>query len=575
MAFGAFTELTFNNGGAPAIDEDALNDMQSVLAQTDEELARSGNIKFSEMKEYFYERNTNQFIFFDDYTEWSVNFASTTTISNEIDNNLMDNGAIKVLSTTNSVAYLEIVRSGLSFDFTAFFDGSPSDINDCLNLIFYVSDYSLIAGIFVDIGDDASNHYRLYIPATGDGWNSSYPEKSDFAEVGAPTGWDSVSWIRMAPYCNANSSGEYCYLQSLTLGRKDPIYSGYANPFQKYKGAVTGWVNSFEIINDVCLLYKDRKDSIDRIGWMKVDRGLSETQLKIVSSIINFILKVEIYCKNESNSPSITWFYNSSNYIETYVDGGTLYLDVTEAGVLTTESIALETTLLKDERFYLYVEKNYETIRVILKKDGEIIKILEYETSISADVEGDLYFGKYNTNMFGIITDFEYTTRPVVNLIEENLPRYIRKKEDQSISNNTVVDISGMFSYLKTHKTYRVDVIIVATSSSTAPDFKISWALTDCEMIDGNRHTIGPTLGTLSLVDTNVTMTSTPATTSLGVGVGASAIESYTNEIFYVKTNHGNPSIQLRGAQNTTTGGSPTVVKAMSNMLITEIVPQE
>lgn len=80
-AFGTFTELTFVNGTTPAINADNLNELERVLALTDEELTRSKTICFSDYAELLYNNNTKTIEDFVDFTEWTNGYPSTCTLS--------------------------------------------------------------------------------------------------------------------------------------------------------------------------------------------------------------------------------------------------------------------------------------------------------------------------------------------------------------------------------------------------------------------------------------------------------------------------------------------------------------
>jgi len=55
--FGAWVPATFNNGAAPAIDEDVMNSYEDWIDIADEELRKSQSIKLKDFLTYFWQRN--------------------------------------------------------------------------------------------------------------------------------------------------------------------------------------------------------------------------------------------------------------------------------------------------------------------------------------------------------------------------------------------------------------------------------------------------------------------------------------------------------------------------------------
>lgn len=573
---GKFTPVGYNDGLPPPINADNLNELERVVALCDNELARTEDIDFMHLKEYFYERNTYVFLYFTDYTDWTESAPAQTTLSDEQTNQLIGNDALKINNDLATAGWMSIYQTlSSTADLTAFFDGSASSTSDVILIYFYMSDGAAFSNLEFRFGDDFANSY--WFDASGyidTGWIAIYPRKSDFTALGAPTGWNNIDYIRIAPYVQAGYQNEYIYIQYIMLCRVDAIYSGYANCFQKYFGSVTGWVNRFGVSTDFCSLHRDHQDMIEKIGYMKLDAESDLTQLAIMEDMIYFIGKFEFYCKYAGESASIVWFVSSSVFAETYISSNTFYLDVNEGGGVVSNSVALEVNLIKNERFYIYFEKESQTFRSILKKDGEIIKILEYElTSVSDDQDGNIYLGQHSSISFSLLTDFRIGNKKINDLTNENVPRLVRMYKDQSFVNNTIANVNGLYAYLPTFKFYRIDLFIICSCSSATPDIKISWELTNCVNYT-SRNAIGPPNSTTDVNDTTVRMSEFGMSTEIEYGIEAGADETLIKETVIILCEQLAGKVQIKAAQANTDAGNPTTIESHSFMTITPLNAQ-
>lgn len=569
--FGKFSEITFVDGTSPPINADNLNELERVVALTDSELARSDSVKFSEWSEYFFERNTNVLFYFTDYSSWTNHYPANGSLSDEQSNNLIGNDALK-MEIINAVAgWMSISQTKSTVDLAKFFDGSASTTSDILVIYFYVSDSAAFDDLEFRFGDDFGNSYHLDVGSGfSTGWNAIYPQKSDFNVIGAPTGWNDITYLRIAPHSVAGNVGEYMYFQHLGIIRQDPVYSGYCNPFQKYMGAVTGWENLFAIANDTIIVYRDYQDMIEKIGFMKLDGQADNTELRIYDNILEFISKFEFYCKYAGESASINWYADSNNHAVLYISSDTFYLDVTEGGVLTQTSQALDNSLIKNERFYIYFEKQLDTFRGILIKDGESITILEYETSISADTDGYIFLGQNTSNSYSFLTDFEIGRKPIGKLPRELLPRLVRMQAEQTFTNNTITNVLGLVANLAPNSFYKVDLFVVAACNSATPDIKIAWELTNCQAYT-YRCCQGPPTNTTNVDDTNIRSSEYGITTELSYGCESGGSETFIKETSIILSQYDAGKIQIKAAQNNTDAGNPTTIKSRSYMIITPL----
>lgn len=562
MEFGKFSELTFVNGGAPAINDTNLNEIERVVKLTDDELNRSASVKLNKYLNYFYKRNTKIAINFLYYGDWTNHYPSQVDLSDESDYDLIGDECLKMENILNTAGWMSISATLAStVDLTVFYDGTASTTDDIIAFMFYISDPAAFANFEIRFGDDFSNCYFINLAGTfSAGWNSIFYSKSDFATVGAPTGWDTIDYVRIAPYANAGYISDYIYFQKVALLRQDPSYSGYSNVLQEYMGSVTGWENVFTITSDVMLIYDEYNDRIKRLGIMKIRDDVDYTDLSFYTDVISFISKWEFYCKYAGESACVTWYVDSDNYAAVYITSDTFYLEVVEATVSSNVNVALDISLLKNQRFYFYIEKDYQTFRAILLKDGEKNKILEYETSISASTSGDVYLGRATANGWSILTDCEIGNKAINYLTSEILPKMLRASTQISLANNTLQNIGNMFVYLKPNQMYKIEAYITASCGSTTPDIKIAWD-NDGLSFQSDRFCSGPATNTTTVGATNMKVSAYNPTTQVSYGLDGTTNESYIYETFFVLSGADGAKLQLQAAQVTTDAGNPINVR--------------
>src|SRR4030066_53662 len=505
---GKFTELTFVNGGAPAINETNLNEIERVVELADNEFYRSSDIQFRKYKKYFYQKNGKLIENFDDYTDWTIADAATTSTANDSTNQLMGKSALKIEELDNTAGFCSVSRVLPStLDLSIFNDGSASTTDDCICFVLYVSNSAKWTQIQFRLGDDFGNcYYYNYTGSISTGWNSFWPQKSDFTTIGAPGGWNSIDYIRVGPVTAINSDGEYILMNLIQMVRQDPVYSGYANPFQKYMGAATGWVIVFD------------------------------------------------------------------EYAELYITGNTFSLKVNEGGAATTTSIALTNNLLKNERVEFYFEKNIDTFRGILYKKGEAVKSLEYETSIATDSDGDVMLGQSGNNSYSLLTDFTVSnSMKDLTLETEYTPQIIKKRADETVNNSNVLqNDNDLVARLDPYSIYKIEVVIGCVGI-TAGNFKCAYATTGDVSELTQRVNYGPSAqGTPNTYDTPINAILRNLANEQHYGTdgvyGTSIVESFT-----VKTGPQGGTLQFQWAQVAATVGDLIVYADSSYMVVEKV----
>lgn len=569
--FGNWTPITFINTTPPAIDQDALTDIEDWIDIADEENRKSQTVNFEKIMNYFWQRNIKEIENFSAASEWTAD--ASTTLSDDTTNNVIGSNAVKLLESDNVASWVGMSRNITALDLTKFHDGSASTTADLIMVLFYVTDITKYTLFQIKLGTSNAHNYNYAWNPAGftNGWNVRWIRKSVMTTTGAPS-WNNITYLRVDSYSTINAKNQYFTLQYLQMIRADPDFATYTNAFQEYFGAATGWISKFIVYHDLFSVIYDEK--INRLGTMKlVPEDLYEG-LHIYCSVLSFQGKFEIYSKLAGYTNSIVWMVDATNYIECYVNANTFYLNAVEGGAATPTSIALTNALLLNERVLIGFEKDGDVVRAILSKNGEPIKILEYETSI-AD-EGCLYLGTQGTSAWGLVTDFAVTNNAGnLNIYNEESkgPRLIKLATDQSYANNTITAVADFLIRLKPNKMYKIECHLNAINTgSSTPDLRTDWTYSGITIV-GLRNCFG-TASTSASAEPNVTGTRGSAhqlDTDVHWSIPANETYSVIKEDFIVKTGQSGGYIQLRAAQYNTDGANPTVLKNSSFILVTEV----
>lgn len=579
MAFGSYVPITWVNGGSPPIDADNLNSHESVLSLSDEELRRSKTINFekSRLKDYFWERNTKEIEDFPDYTEWSLSSASTTA-SDDTTNNILNKSSVKFLENDNAAGWIGIYKNIAALDLSIFNDGSASSTSDLIYLFFYITDITKFSTFQFKLGTDNANNYTYAVAAAGfsNGFNYLAVAKSDFTPVGVPPGWNNIKHLRVEATTTINAQNEYITCIYWQMVREDPYYSGYLNALQEYMGSTTGWVNKFTIFIDlVSVVYCDK---IDRLGLMYVKAYVSPTVVLLCKiAYQSFIAQLEQYCKLQNYTLGLCWYNDANNYIRTYIDNGTFYLSATQGGVTTNTTVALTNTLLKGERVLIKFEKDNDTCRSILYKNGEQIHVLEYETTIDTDEEGYIYLCCASTSAYSLITDFaishNYGDLHLHNEWNKG-PRLYQLFSNQTYVNNTLVAIDDFLIKLPANKIFKVDAyFLLRNDGSATPDGKIVWTTSNIEAITMRNIIAGEGVSaSTEPSSSNKTRSSSHGLlTSVRYAIPISTTYSSIRENFLIKTGLEGGYIQPEVAQYNTDGSNPLILSTSSFIIVTEV----
>lgn len=565
MDFGNFTNLTWANGGVPALNQTNLQSAWDLLDDLDQESRRSQTLNFKDQLMLYYETNYKNIQNFTDESEF---LSSGGTQSNDT-NYIMGKNAVK-MAETSATAGWQLLYTSASKDLTLFNDGSSSSTEDCIAFVFYISDIAKVQNVRFRLGNDSSNCYTIIYAAASlvTGWNVVFPQKKDFTASGGTEDWSSIVYLSYDWQSAASSSGAYVTFQYSGLYREDAVSDGYFNFSNEYKGSVTGWVNKYTINNDSYLLYFDEGIRTSKVGIMFVDAQDDEDAITIYEDVSSFIAKVEMHCKKAGYTCSITWKVDANNYAECYISSNTLYLYVYEGGAGTTNSIALSKNLLFDEKLYIEMVKNNDTITCNLYRIGEHLKTLTHETSISGSSIGDICFGAVGTSSYSLITDFIISHTQGHNM-NNNPFLFIPKSEDQTcISDDSLNNDNDFYAYLSVPGVYKIEIYLSSFCGDSGADITTGFVLSDGIEAITNKYVLGPEVLTTNLSSTHAKMRAYDIYTASAIGVDSINVTPLWETLFIRVIGAG--SIQYQWAQYVSKATNLEVLKE-SFMLITRL----
>jgi hypothetical protein len=568
MSAGRYTELTFINGStAVPVSAENLNEVTRVCEESDNERARSKTRRLSTYLNYFWDRNIRTIERF--VSDTSFSSSGTIDVSADTTNYVIGKMSVKVKETDATGSVLSIYKA-TALDLTNFNDGSSSGTDDIISVMFYVSDLTKFQGLTFKLGDDASNYYyATFSSGWRTGWNTFYINKSDFIETGSPSGWDTITYLRIDIETTASATNEYMSFQYMQLVREDPDNPGYGNPFQWYDG--TSFVNYYNVYENWSLVYDERFKRLIIIHVDQYDSTYKGTSMLLYGPCICFQAKLELYCREQNEIPAITWRYDADNYIKFYGSGGSLELFEVVGGVLdSATSVSLDNNLTAGERYELFIERNFDMLRMILKKDGESNKIIEFNTTMSLNYDGYVWLGHYGDSQYNGISDWLITHTEENNFDSwKNTKIIIKEETEEKASDTSLSEDSELYCYLPPNSIFEIETMLYLSCSSNTPDIKIDLATTNI-IYTSYRRGLG--LGTSATTGNNAQyMRLEPrgvgTDTQYGIGSGSWTL---VNEKIIVATGTSGGRVAVRWAQNVSDAAT-TSLKENSYMKITKL----
>jgi hypothetical protein len=580
MALGGFTNITFIDTVAPAINAAALNSIYSAVDEIDDELAYSKR-KFNlfDMKKEWLNRNTADGYTFSNLSE--VSAESNCDASLDYDN--VVHGATSLRMTKNTTADTNIfvrIEPTYAFDLDEYRNGGSSGTSDTLTFCMYISDISLLDGNFtIFFGQDSSNYYAWTIANTSlrTGWNFIYVQKSSLGSGTGSPSFNAIDWVQIQADTDTGYQNEYISLSFFNLQKE---YDSEPNPTQQTDGAGTPtWTNYFDnLISDSAIMHDEY---LDETGYMMAYQasGSELYQMKLLFNEDKFIyynIKTKAFAKaGEDYTHTIYWDSGeSSDYVYTWVENGTFKLYDSDSA--TTTSVALTNTIEVNGEYDLMLERVGDTLRAIFHNiSADELHVLEFETSLSAEY-GSIWFGKHDNNMCAFITDIKVNYARDIDLQKENKNEVLMavKESDETRSNTSTVanDDELYIKGLKADSLYKIETHLFVTGTSNNGDFKYDYGTTGT--ISSVSKRIIHAGGTSATNMTNCSNVKVTGHTSFGTDVSAGVDNDingiYDSQIIRINKGFGQASIRLRWSQNTSHADSITLL-AGSYMMLTRL----
>lgn len=330
-------------------------------------------------RNYWYLRNTKDLHTGGGYSNY---MSSYTTLSIDSTYPVLNNQGVKSLvNSTSYPFYNGWYQTGLSWNMLAFNDGSTTTYDKVSAVIsLYFSDVSKFTALYIRFGSNTSNYYQYSYSAASlqNGYNIKAFDLNACSTTGSPPAWSAITYFEIWTYNNVNSNATYWIMDHLQIMRNDTTdIEPYS--MQQSDGDDTAWTK------DIPRYGYWFQNAIDASGTTWPSPGFIRPSSTVSSRVLDldeqlhrsFYAKVVLGCKIAGKTMSVRWEVDANNYIQTYIDGDTLYLSKCVAGGVTTKSVALGISLTKNAQVTYTVWKEDTHFVVIVAITGMNPKILE------------------------------------------------------------------------------------------------------------------------------------------------------------------------------------------------------
>jgi hypothetical protein len=560
--FSDYTKLTYVNSTSPAINATNLNKNEDSLELIMDELNYAHGWTFKNVLSYCYNMSTRCIEkFFDLSDGWT--FTGTVNeydilFVNEIK---IGKSGIRMEETDASSGTLEMYKTLTTIDCTSYPGGTTSYDNDYIVMIFHLSDATKFSNVQIRLGNNAANFY-YYNMTYATGHNVRLIRKSVFSVGSGSPSWSTISYINIRVITTASATGEYITMQGVFLTRRDAVITE-STPWFFDDGQ--GNMSDKPYINNALssLVYYD--DYCNKMCYQLLEENTSPAFDDIMCDVNSFAIKLEAYCKYDGFGPAVIWYIDASNYFIVEVDSNALnfyeYVGASGSNVATQ---TLDITIVPNDRMELFIEKTSDNvIRASLNTDGQRSVFQDYETSFSTTAQGCVGFVNSASGMHYTITDM------VIGYSQASLPNFlgslelgIYKYQNEYLNNSTTVqNDNALLLKLPPNTTFEIFLNIIALSSSDVPDIKVKWILTNDYEVITYRSSIGPPTSVSNVSDTQLKNGYYDFSTEIPYGIDGTANESYIFERCVLTTGNDGLKIQIRWAQNTSSGTETCVRK--------------
>jgi hypothetical protein len=363
-----------SGGDGSQIDHLNLSNAGSnTHAQIDSHIANIQGFYFD--KDYYYQRNTKLICNCESAENWTV----TGTGSESNDTTYYKIG-LQAEKFTGSNQWSGLQLDSLSLDLTKFNDESTSAPTDYIQFPLYIEDitkFNTGAAIFLGFYTDGSNYFWKTISKSSlaTGWNYLSYSKSSFSAQGNPN-WNNITKI-LVTYAQAAISSTSFTFDSFQLVRKDPLTSA-PNPFQK---EISGtWTREMSITSGTWFIGLENNIITTKV----LNNGTSEITNTINFNSVTATLMMRL--KENGYSSKIAMVYDSSNYIEGYLNDNTATLKLNNNGTITTKVISF--TVNSGDMLNIELSKRGSSITAIFMRNYDVInhKVLTDSVTFTNDI---------------------------------------------------------------------------------------------------------------------------------------------------------------------------------------------
>lgn len=541
--FADFTKLTFVNGTSPAISATNLNKNENYLDDIGNELNYSKGFNLIPLLNQGYQKNIKLMEDFKSISGWTTSSAGDFGTTKESNSPINPNN-LQIKDDDNSSSIMYIYRTDTAVDLSTFNDGSTSDVDDYINISYYVQDSTYISAIGLRLGTDSSNYYSTSITVST-GWNLATIKKSSFSSTGSPS-WSSIPYLYITVTSTNNALGKFVWFSDIRLVRDDGFYM---NPFLYDNGS--GAITSEPYIvayTDSLITYDQR---VGKLGWTLTDVS-STASCVLLDDVNSFSIKMEAYSKHSDDGPAVRWYIDSSNYFIVSVENNYLYLKETVSGSTTTVASKALSTIDFYDRMELYIDKVDNVIRASLLVDGQQPVHLDISTSFSSTVGGSLSLVIDGSAQFYMITDLVvgHSMADTSQFMKQNLS-IIKKKMDASyrtLSTAYTAD-DELIMKLPANGIFEITVHVVVQCANSTPNFKMYIGSTGI-ISSGFRHTNGASLNGVAANNADYMMTEgRNITAGTAYGVWGSGGWSSIKETIFVQTGNDGGEVSVNWGQ--------------------------
>lgn len=568
--FAAWAETTWADGTSPYLNAANLNKNEDMLTLITGELNYSKNLALSPMVANFYNNNTKKIKDYNDSSEWST--SGTINISDDYDDAIMGACCLKVLETDNSSGLLTAYQTlGSSVDFTTFTSGRAAVSTDYVLFAYYITDATYFSSIVLRLGTDSSNYY--YFTLSGGnlitGWNFKFLRKDFFNSTGSPD-WSAVTYIYHGVTTLANAQNEYVLFDYLGLIHRDATRV-QSNPWVSNDGS-GNYDEELHVLPGVeSTIYFD--DRIGKFAFQLMNETGSTNMLETFCTVNSFSTKVEAYSKVDDNGCAVMWYIDSSNYLIVSVESDELVIYEYVSGSGSDVATAtINTSIEKDDRMELYVDKIGDVVYGELRIDGQQSYYVAWETSFDADEEGCVGLCKPNTGQEYAVTDFVvgHNQALLPPFMSQGLTLKAIKYEDETLFSHTTIQTDD-YLYLKlpANGLFKCDLFMAVDGTDAGQDVTVAWDIDTCTA-ESHRFINGVGENATSLYNSDAMMSQAQAFTSERTYGVVSSGWTYVRETGMVSTGYDGATIWIKWAQGTSSATSITC-KAKSYLIAKRI----